>query len=295
MGEAKHRKAEDPLYGTFPKNGLTQERCVLISAPITITDSSISTSGRLDPQELRYSLLFWDRLAISSNNLIQIDPGPEADFLKKAGILEEVKIQMKRLGPGNFQDIHIPAFEYLEQQEPGKWSLATGEKSFQWLGMPAGEAPNVSFDLIHAIPVPDQDVALEDILEFKSRRVDERKRLLAEIDRLAALVKSSENPGAQLDRQKAIIEECCVDLLKVAKEWKFPVRLADLKCSYEFSLPVSLGVYAFGDIAVGMPFVGALVSSAVSGLKITADIKRQPIRDRSSAYQYVYSFHDHLF
>lgn len=63
-------------------------RGLMISAPVVVTSTSTKFQRELDPQELRTSLLFWDRLDLPIFHPMQIDMAPECEFLESAGILE---------------------------------------------------------------------------------------------------------------------------------------------------------------------------------------------------------------
>ncbi|WP_248747121.1 hypothetical protein [Pseudomonas sp. MWU12-2037] len=122
MGQASQRKAEDPNYGKF-SNKL---RGLIISSPMTIQGNMIHTSGTgLDPQDLRASLLFWDRLAWPKNNAIHISNGPDEDFLVTAGVLNTpifAAAFQGPVGPG-LLDIQRKFVDHFERLEPGVWSL----------------------------------------------------------------------------------------------------------------------------------------------------------------------------
>ena len=69
MGEAKLRKQTDPNFGQVPKNGLSY-RGLVVSPPIEIEGNRLfAKSSNLDAQELRFSLLFWDRLVWPSSRV----------------------------------------------------------------------------------------------------------------------------------------------------------------------------------------------------------------------------------
>lgn len=125
MGEAARRMRADPYYGV-PSRGL------VISPPMEIHGNSIHIKrASLDAQELRYSLLFWDKLVWPNSNLISIGSGPEAQLLEQAKVLSRPRLVSHDSGDlaAMTARLHVEAFAQLEAQEPGRWSLATGERS----------------------------------------------------------------------------------------------------------------------------------------------------------------------
>src|SRR5436305_3766783 len=110
-------------------------RGLVISVPLVISGRSLHLKiNQLDPQELRFSLLFWDKLDYPMNNGIMLAAGPDAQFLEQAGILTRTMVPM---APGDmaegFRQCHLRAFEALDRKEPGCWSIATGERSISFL------------------------------------------------------------------------------------------------------------------------------------------------------------------
>jgi len=68
-------------------------------------------------------------------------------------------------------ELHLAAFyRKLDQSEPGVWSLGTGKNSISFPEREMEEGRGVLVRLYEAIPVPDKDVPLQDILEFRTKR-----------------------------------------------------------------------------------------------------------------------------
>ena len=71
MGEAKRRKQNDLNFGRVPRDAIN--RGLVVSPPIEIQGSNLFVkSSSLDPQELRFALLFWDRLVWPSSRNIYL-------------------------------------------------------------------------------------------------------------------------------------------------------------------------------------------------------------------------------
>ena len=279
-----------------------------MSSPVALDNTTISIeSSGLDAQELRHWLLFWDELAWPTSNLIHIEGGQDETFLEEIGVLSRPRMQMSGTFAGStmMSEPHLAAFKYLDDKVPGKWCLATGERSFNWEQMPLADASAAVFELYRAIPVPNNDVPLAEVLEFKLRRRDEIKRLRAEIDLYASSVLAAADPYAVLRDKAADIERACADLLRVSHEWKYPVRLTDLKASIEFKpgdvIMKAIEVGALGHFAFNMGAVGALLGGILgatvgSGLKLSGTLqKSERLNPRSTPFQYVHSFHKELF
>ena len=308
LGEARRRKRDDPTFGRLPKSTMDMSRGIVVSSPVNLDDTKITLEGSgLDAQELRHWLLFWDELAWPTSNLIHVAGGPDETFLEEAGVLSRPRMQMYGTFAGSaaMSEPHLAAFKKLDDESPGKWCLATGERSFNWTQMPLTETNAAVLELHRAIPVPNIDVPLAEVLEFKQRRRDEIRRLRAEIDIYVATVHAATDSDAVLLAKAHEIERACADLLRVGHEWKYPVRLTDLKASIEFKpgdvilKAVELGTighFAFDMGAVGALLGGILGVSLSSGLKLSGTlIKNERLNPRSTPFQYVHSFHKELF
>ncbi|MGX9147263.1 DUF6236 family protein [Mesorhizobium sp. 128a] len=126
---------------------------------------------------MRSNLLFWDRLDFPAQNMIAFGLDADAQFLKSAGVLQRTVVG---LSGGSMGDVlraaHVGAFRLLDKNEPGQWSIATGERSLSFASNDIDEGRGVLVKLYNAIPVPNKDASLVDILEFREKR---RSELLA--------------------------------------------------------------------------------------------------------------------
>ena len=286
---------------------MEKSRGIVVSSPVNLDGPSFSLQGGFDSQELRHWLLFWDELAWPTSNLIHVEGGPDEKFLEEAGVLTRPRVHLAGTFAGSsiVSEPHLGVFKRLDEAEPGKWSLATGERSFNWTQMPLTDTNAAVLELHRAIPVPNQDVPLAEVLEFKQRRRDEVKRLRAEIDVYVAAVHAAGEPRFVLNAKAADIERACADLLRVGHEWKYPVRLTDLKASIEFKpgevILAAIEVGALGHFALDMGTVGALLGGILgvtlkSGLKLSGSLqKSERLSPRTSPFQYAHSFHEELF
>ena len=292
MGEAKRRKAEDPSYGK-PKRGL------VVSAPMEIEGTQLHLqSTSLDPQELRFSLLFWDRLLWPLSRAIYIPSGPDEQFLETAGVLTRPEYTAVGDIAQGMAHCQITAFLEAEKHEPGIWALAQGENSFLLKNEILREGNGAFVELFRAIPVPDKTVPLNEILEFKHRRFDELNLLRQQLDGLVFEINNSEDKRAKLVEQANLVYTACADAIRVGKEWRFPIRLANLKVSLDLR-PFTSGaaVIAAWEYAkvFDMALPACVLAGAAASIKIGGDFGLQKIRPRQGPYRYVYRFHNELF
>ncbi|WP_028222193.1 DUF6236 family protein, partial [Paraburkholderia oxyphila] len=180
MGEAKRRKATDPSYGKVPKD--THKRGLVVSPPIVIEGGRLfAKSSNLDPLELRFALLFWDRLVWPSSRVIHFASNQDEQFLEAAGILNRPDYTIWGDGATGIAQGQVTAFNDFDSREPGMWALAQGENSFVWKDGFLEDGAGALVELHRAIPIPCHDVPLAEILEFKEKRRDELLLLRAQL------------------------------------------------------------------------------------------------------------------
>lgn len=298
MGEAKRRKAIDPNYGKIPKE--KQKRGLIVSPPMEIDGSRLyAKSSNLDPQELRFGLLFWDELVWPSSKAIHFASGPDEQFLESAKILTRPDYTYNGDAAQGILRGQIQAFRDRDVVEPGAWALSQDENSLLFKGGLVQDEQGVLLELHRAIPVPATDVPLAEILEFKQRRADELLLLRQHLDSFVSEIQGAEEKTAALEKLVADIDAACSDLLKVGKEWQFPVYLSNLKASFSLSptkfLPAVMGGWKLGEpYGLTAATAAATASGLVSTLEIKGDYGFQSARRPVSPYRYAFHAHQEL-
>ena len=302
MGEAKIRKATDPSYGKVPKKH--PSRGLIISTPIQIdtTNYSFSAEGGLDPSELRFSLLYWDKLVHPQSNFFRFDGGDDAKFLVSAGLLTQPPYMFRGGDPISILfNTYMAAFSDLENKEPGVWSLLEGEKSL-FINNSATNLINdsgMSLELIRAIPVPAADVPLNEILEFKEKRKDELMIFREHIDQLVYEIQNSPARTETFNRIAKEVDAACADLLKVGHEWQVPFHLSDFKATFNFDSVKFLGAVG-GAWKLGEQYgltaatSAAAVAGLISTINVKSDVSLRSIKKPRSPYRYALLAHKEL-
>lgn len=296
MGEAKRRATNDPTFGK-PRRGL------VISCPIELGPENSVTikTTELDPQDMRASLLFWDQLAWPTCNAIHTEGGSDVEFLIGAGIMQRPSYPARGTMSEILVELQEQAFIDLDGAHPGCWSISQGENSILARHGKLLKEQGISLELMSAIPVPDKDVPLNEILEFRLKRYDELLALRGEIETLVARINSSDDPKSEIRSCVSEIDRKCEAAIRVCSEWKFPVRISNLKSSFNIK-PFG----ALRDAAVAYPLVEILGMSttalalaigahAASSIEIKGDFGWSGLKDRTNPYRYVSHYHKELF
>ena len=289
-----------------PKRGL------IISSPteIDLDRNAVKVAGGIDGQELRLAALYWDRLAWPASRGVYVAGGPDEDFLQKVGMLSRPDHTAYGSVAAVVADSYIAVLRELDEKEPGQWGVSLGEKTLKIVGGTLANVPgfspanNLQVELIRAIPVPDKDVPLAEVLEFKRKRKDELERLREELDKIQDRVRNALHHEAELAKAKIEIDRACADAIKVASEWQWPFRLTNFRASYNGNplSDLSEGASIISDLILDLSDTNVELgllragSKVLSGFKISHDgYEYRGIRKRPGPYGYVAHFHRELF
>ena len=298
MGEAKRRKQTESNFGRVPKSA--NSRGLVVCPPIEIEGNRILVkSSNLDPQELRFSLLFWDKLVWPSSRAIHFASGTDEQFLERAAVLARPEYTIsgdvaQGIAKGQFQ-----AYQELEKNEPGCWALSSGENSLLLKDGLAVEGKGASIELFRAIPIPTEDVPLAEILEFRHRRRDELVLLRHYLESLVEDVGAAADKQLALQTRVAEVDKACAALLAVGKEWRFPVYLSNIKASFNLSpvkfLPAVAGGWKMGEpYGLSAATAVAAAAGAASTLEIKGDLGLRSFVRPASPFRYSFLAHEEL-
>lgn len=304
MGESRQRKLSEPGYGKRPKGG----RGIML-VPFfheQNASSGVETAANLCAEQLRFGLLFWDRIAWPSVPYFQGVDNVDTDFLSSAGALirPEIHLQPTSMSVGKcLAEAYFRAFQELEVKEPGRWSMsAEAEADIRtFLGEHIVPDRGITVSLHRAIPIPTGDAPLHDLLEFKLKRDAELLALRAELDEYKRMITASTDRAEAFAIQRDHIDAACSDLLVVSRKVKLPVRISSISLSFEIdrsSLATTAAAAAALSNSADLPAVQALLVSlgvfAASGLKLTSTFGTKKNLLRKSPFRYVHQFHEEI-
>ncbi|MGK8745902.1 DUF6236 family protein [Pseudomonas aeruginosa] len=291
MGEAKYRKANDPNYGKPPPKA--EYRGLIVSPPITVEgDSFHARQTWLDPTELRFSLLFWDRLTWPTGGIKMTGWGVE-EYLEECGILDR-----PHYGGYGLLDAQIAAYLDKEAKDPGAWAIAQGENSLLVKGGACEVGNGALIELSRAIPIPAANVHLNEILELKERRKDELMRFRLHMEAIAHEVANSPDRTEKLQFHINEINAACSDLMALGKDWQFPMNVSTMNVSLNLKPELVgsvMGAWEFGaKYCAELAMASAAAAGLYHGIKINGGPRFRPIRKPISPYRYAYRIHTEL-
>ena len=250
-------------------------------------------STQLDAQELRFSLLFWDKLDCPTNNIMEVPPGPDADYLIKAGVMKRTRIELESASGGDVLRIPlVRAFAMLDEREPGTWSVATGERSISFLDSELQTGRGALVSLHRAIPVPDKDVPLDDILKFKEKRHSELLALRHYLEATYVRVSNATDGALALNSELEALEGAVANFMNSARGFGLKWRLADLGANLDLAAGVAAGWHAYQK---RLSTLDALVAGAGATIAVKAAVGLVRARSPETPFRYVSSYHNELF
>jgi len=224
----------------------------------TFNDSVSIRSGHLSESHIKYFLLYWDKIVIPTNNFVHAGIPFEEDLVR-SNIIERPMIKLH----GSFQPIDLGTTIIRSELEIINDKFA--DKEVEWvlhqfnekLVLPQDKIKKQNvfkFDLIDALPVPNDNIPIHDILEFKERRKDEFNALHETLDELYIDILNSADSDLQAKKSISRLKESLNNIEKIQKE-KF-------KSFTKFSRTLQLNING-KDILDGF-FKGSLVDFTLS-------------------------------
>jgi hypothetical protein len=274
---------------------MTKERGLAISMPVTIDATQFRGGGGLDEQELRFSLLFWDKLGFPQNNIVMFRDN-NADFLESVGVLKKTMVRIPiPTGQLNiaekFLEAHLAAYRLLDEEEPGVWSFGAGKNSVSFPERELEQGRGVLVRLYEAIPVPEKDVPLQDILEFRAKYRDELLALRYHLDTIYQRILNAGDGQLALHSEIGSLEKVIVDYLKVAKGARFPFINASMDASLNIPGAVALGLATY---SAGLGMVTSLIAGAAA-ITVSPSVSLKNHQASPTPFRYISSFHKRVF
>ena len=260
----------------------------------------------LHGEQLRFYLLFWDRLNVHDTEHAQLRPTRDEEFLEEAGILRRRNYEFKP--SPKFEKVRLDAserlaqarmglyysFMELEREQPGAWSVVG---TLPWASNSLDPGRGRLVQLFNVLPVPAQNTPLQDILEFKSRRRDELMKLRFHLEDLYTTIDSTEDYNLAFRTTLEKIDQSAADLLRVSREFRIPIKLSRFEAKID-AKSVAAGTLA-GAAALAQfhfPAVGALLTglSATAAASVSATFGLRERRATGSPFEYLVSAHREL-
>lgn len=249
-------------------------RGIVVTPRFTVSGTSLHFPGLVGiaPGDLRFYLLYWDKIDYPNNNIIHVASSLDDQFLIDAEVMTRTNIAINLSGRMEtlYVSAQLEALRQLNTREPGQWSLAQTSNAFYLPPSESTETRSIEFEFFSILPVPADNVALDDILRFKEERHDELLKLRIAMDELYRSVDRSNDIPRAKNAAILKLEETLKDLNRVANESWATCLLPHLKVEFSLSDIVSIGVAGevVSQIFNVTPGVGAVIGAASAVVKL---------------------------
>lgn len=210
---------------------MNTKRGIVISPPFTVLgDAQIRVGGSPDSADLRKYLLYWDKIDYADNNLISISPNEDIAYLMEAKVATRTKVYFSGqhiLDDRLFIAAQQEAFNRHNEQSPGAWSIAQLSDKLSFVEADFKQC--IEFELYNMLPVPESDVSLPDILEFKARRADELLSLRHYLDEMYQQIIGAADVPRERNSQIGKLEQSLVNVDRTLDEFGIRRTLKSLR------------------------------------------------------------------
>lgn len=265
----------------------------------------------LDPNLMRASLLYWDRIDIPDSDVATIRIPKEFDTLQKEGIVSR-KLVKSGLGhlfslggnlnitlSGNtlngqplesnlinsINQAPLRAFQELVEDTDVLWSYFQNSSTVSVPSGTGSSGRSLLFEIYNALPVPDPDTPIDNILSFKDNRKSELLSLRYEIDSAYQKISNATDIEYAKSMELSKLKSALLDLEKVANE----TFLHKLRNSLKFEINLVGIATPIAALALDAPIVIGAAIGIGSCFKLDCSnvILGPRLPDRLTPYQYL--------
>ncbi len=198
------------------------KRGIIASPAIVVpTNDYFDVTRVISSEELRFLVLYWDEVLIPYTNCFHMGFPEEVDFLNCGAIKRPVVYMPENSAAGMALDIMkcqgLLAKELVKDKE-FDWVLhQLGDETYL-LNDFSIDKQVLRFEMVNQLPSPQSDVPINEILEFKERRMDEIIALHDSLDEL--YLDTLSQPDLNLASKKSIknLQTSIDSLNKTTKE-----------------------------------------------------------------------------
>lgn len=282
-----------PIYSFWPKEKYNNRVEELLDYRKRRISTGIASNGLLSAKDIIKYLVYWDKIDYPNNNILGSDlKGDDGlELLHEQGILTRT-FHFLEGGLFNMEmmlDVQLSAFEYLNQQSPGQWTLA---QNLNDLYLPAKDTEIkrvVEFNLYNNLPVPVDTTPIHEILDFKDRRKDELLQLRIHLDNIYNDIISAEKIQQEYQKRVEEISKDLYDLNRLFKEHKIKTRIDSLKSYFhnpketisDILLPTSIIPLITSNIPTLAPYMPSVGMQLAAGaiIAFTSKKMRTPVHN----------------
>ena len=223
-----------------------------------VEKNSVFIERSYNTQELQYFSLYWDKIAIPEQRAIKLGLPFEQDYVE-AGILEFVKSPFNSGEMANIlQKSHTYVANIKLQDPENDWTLVNMLDSKDNDPIQYSNKDVLKVELRKLLPVPRKDIAIHDLLNFKTQRNAELIALHNSLDEIYEKILNSEDKDLRRKKEFYDLKVAIHNLDRTLTErFRFTSRV-DHSVSLEFNESVLAEMIKTGIIDIASTTFPAL-------------------------------------
>lgn len=247
-------------------------------------------TGRIP--NLNTKVMYWDGITNIKGGLAVMNDSPDILTLKKEGLFEDHQLFIKK--SGSLTEIIADEtkniiLSLLSDASTNYITDGISPSILMRSGMAASNG-GALLNLTNALPMVDDSLNIDQILEFREKRGDMHRRLINHINSLELRVMSSEMPGLELKKAIQEIDTGCMDAISLYKESKIKFNLSNIKINFNMKEIIKITGSVYGGASLLLPQTGAIVAGVLAGAVSTFrwddSVKIKKI-DRAHPFNYI--------
>lgn len=276
------------------------ERGIILrpNVEINLKKNSISTGDPWPRLDIHRSLLFWDRITIPRSKTVDLGISADLQFLIDCNLADEFHTAFEGSAAKILALSYAACFSERNRIQPGQWALRASSSSFELSEVDLRDRRGATIELHRAIPIPEGDTPLSEILDFRVKRRDELNEFRSIVDKFFEVWLRSEDKDFTLRRLQNEISTSVRSLSRTMAEKRFKVRknsfLAGIALSSAAALEASIALPSLGFSQD--PLTITATAAAVASFGMTFQLSSAPIIQEvsSSPFKYAFSIEDEL-
>ncbi|MCY0791969.1 DUF6236 family protein [Morganella morganii] len=257
------------------------QRGVVVSSELITrnkNDSGFTIQRTINPVEMNYLALYWDKIVIPSNNIIHTGVSNE-DVFMESGVLERPRYSVNgAFNTDDYSDLQVKlqskTVDVLREKIPDSdWRIHQFGGDF--LSRDSFFSESARIELANLLPVPSVDVHIHEILEFKERRASELAALHSYSDDLYLEILNSGDPDLTKAKTMSKLKKIISDIDKLNNEsWRSPIKF-NLQISNEVDIAKIKSLYltVAGAATTGHPLESLIVGGLCTFLEGYVSLK----------------------
>jgi len=247
-----------------------------------------SSNPPVDHNAIRSALVFYDRFDVPSQPVVRL-PSVNYEYLNKYGLAQRTAVKYE----GDLYDVvthhAFGAYLALDEREPGRWTLG---RPTQMYGIPVDELSTqqgFSLTVNNALPIFTREVPMEEVLEFKLKRIDELRELRGYFDELSREIGVNGSNGFENTSTFEKFDRALANHMKVMQESNYSKITTSFRASISVDSLIPIATEAMLNQTIST--TGIVSAMATVGVKTINGLRR---KRGSNPFEYLTSVNHEL-